>query len=811
MASGSIKCKVNSGSSGGSISGNISSGSAKLPAWDSEVDPYQTCELYPLRDNHNKLLYTWNDANINYNGFYVERIWRILSRSSSLTYNNTWTANQNPTEIFSNIGSNPNCLEITDLESGDLYAEDINTNSYSGYYCFFLIIYHTYGLDENMYWSRWIRAGNESITDIRYGDAPSLTFDSSTGHFHIGKTNGNSYHLLEFYTPTNIVPYGADTGITNDETLTEMFYTSIVNFEETPSYFEVYKAYHTINDRVLNRWAPGRYTVGVTFKNNQNRSVISDAIDSVLSDLNSILNQYNVYFTRSGTSGDMTITVDTEWNLYKIDLPTADYVYGGTWEATTNKDGNITSANIKLACDVFEAHPFSTYETVAYEEIVQSMGAGYDQFGYVYNTLHTNFNYRNKPAEISTKDSNILRLVYSPYLNAGDSHDQVSKKLNLPQGTYRASGSTASTVKTGCGFLYENRPYQVRTFAVFNDGYITPMSNWISITTPSFGSISNLTATDRVNGGATFDWDDVVCATKYEMKCIQHWKYNQYGDSADADFSQSNVQTTYRKITSLHKGKSYVVKVRAYSDFYDKEQYSDWAELLFTTNPSQPQMNLSAYNGIITVNWSLQDSESDYDYIYINLYDSNDNVVQTYTITEGSGSSGSFSYSQVSPGMYKVKAKTYLRDWVTGLNLACLDSAGNEYTLIKSITISDKPDLWYWTEVIKRGIEYGVITSSNPLGFEADGTEFHPVTAEDWDNFTEKINEVGAYMLPAKQYTFSTATRRADIKSYYNQAVNAIRDLGYTGSLSTINSGDELTVGLFEVLQSALNSIINGL
>jgi hypothetical protein len=728
-------------------------------------------------------------------------MWRILSRSNELTFNDKWYKEDHPTDIFSNIGNDSNCLDITDLGSGDLYAEDINTDIYEGYYCFIFMIYYT--VDE--YWGSYLRIPDHYIKDVRYGSAPSLTFDSN-GYFHIGKTNGNSYHFLEFYTPINIVPYGADTGITSVETLTEMFYTSILNFEATSSNFKVYTAYNTINNRKLERWAPGRYTVGVNFKNSQNRYVISDAIDSVLNDLNAILNEYNVYFTRSGASGDITITVDTEWNLYKLDLYNDSYFYGGTWETTTNNKGNITSADIKLACDVFEVHPFLTYEAIAYEEVVQSMGAGYDQFGYVHNTLHIDLNYRNKAAVISNKDADILRLVYSPYLNAGDSHDQVSKKLNLPQGTYMASGSIASGVKTGCGFLYENMPYQVRTFAVFPDGHITPMSDWISIYTPSFGTMSNLTSAyeDRVNGGTKFDWDDVVCATNYEVKCTRHY-------DGVVHVNKTGLLTSNFSTTSLKKGTTYNVQVRAYSNFYDKEQYSDWEELLFTTNPSQPQMNLSTYNGIITVNWSLQDSTSDYDYIYINLYDSNDNRVQEHIITEGSGSSGSFSYSQVSPGTYKVKAKTYLRDWVTGLNLPCLDSSGNEYTLIKSITISDKPDLWRWTDVIKRGIEYGIITNSNPLGFEADGTEFHPVTAEDWDNFTEKINEVGAYISPAKQYTFSTATRRADIKSYYNQAVNAIRDLGYTGTLPTISTGDELTVGLFEILQNALNSIINGL
>ena len=182
--------------------------------------------------------------------------------------------------------------------------------------------------------------------------------------------------------------------------------------------------------------------------------------------------------------------VDTEYNLYQIDPRTSDYVYGGTWsyaDGGIDAEGNISGVIVKLACDFDSGGTtYARYETVAFEELLQIMGAGYDQIEYPYHTIHTEFNYYNKQSSMYPKDADILRLLYSPDIKTGDTYYAVCRKLNIPKGVYQPSASeedSAQTVKA-VKFLDRGGRYNIRAFIVNSNGQVSGTSDWLTIDVP---------------------------------------------------------------------------------------------------------------------------------------------------------------------------------------------------------------------------------------------------------------------------------------------------------------------------------------
>lgn len=565
MASGCIKHNtLNQNNNGCSFS---SSGSST--GFDVEQDPYTSAYLAPARDGTNITMYTWNVALAP--SVSVSRVWRIITETNPMNFNwgSDWKSTSNPTNIITNLGNNPQTLNITrSAKEGDLYRDWIDGDYYDGWYVCYLI---TYTNDSDNYWARYTCAGYNGrpypIQNYCISSAPSLSFDKSTGNFSIGKSM-TGRRFIEFHRADK--SYGYPTSISDEETLNEMLLASIIGQEYSDAR-EMYYGYYSVGNRELNRWAKGTYTVGVNFKDTQNYSTINRAINTAISEINSVLNSYGVYFKRSGTSGDMSIIVDTEWNMYGIDLDTADWVYGGTWETEQNSSGYNTSATVKLVSDVYDVVPFGEYEIAAFEEIVQCMGAGYDQVEYPFDTVHTEFNYFNKSASLTTKDKNILKLVYSSYVDAGDTHYEVSRKLNIPKGVYRVSTSTTNSVRTVPfdEFLDKGVPYYVRAFIVNSYGELSYTSSWMKITTPSVlawdWSKSNGSATTTqtkkaytaiTSNGYVSDfsykvWNDMVDKTKEALDaCGESWS-SKYATYANTKMSASDKVLTATRFNSL--------------------------------------------------------------------------------------------------------------------------------------------------------------------------------------------------------------------------------------------------------------------
>ena len=426
--------------------------------------------LVPTRVDESAVLFTWHsNFDDDFKKVYNIRMYVTSTNPRYIKINESWSiGDSNP---FSDTMSPViNKLITSSAKDGYLYRDWVE----EGYYVIFAIQYKRY--DEYDGWLQYWWSG--LTTSNIYSSAPSLSYNSDTGKFSIGKSM-TGRRILEFYNTNH--SYGYPTSIRDEETLNEMYYTSLVNME----YSNPYQGYYYLNGTVLNRWASGKYTVGVRFNTTKNKSRISNAIDSAISQINSVLDSYGIYFTRKGTSGDISIIVDTEENLYDINPETDDYVYGGTWETNTNSSGEIVSATVRLANDYFDYVPYMPYEGVALEELLQSMGAGHDQSEYPFNTIHTEFNYYNKYTYITSKDRNILNLLYSDYTSPNDDYTKVALSLNIPKGCYMASTSTTNSIRTvSDSFLERGCNYKVRVFIVNSSGNVSYTSNWISVSVP---------------------------------------------------------------------------------------------------------------------------------------------------------------------------------------------------------------------------------------------------------------------------------------------------------------------------------------
>lgn len=474
---------------------------------------YTDMNCYPTRDGTNLVLATWNDFLFAHPvNIYNIYLYTTFSPASAIKFNDKWRiSDDNP---FSDSMSYISKTDITAyLRDGELYRTWVA----AGLTVVFFLVYETYA-DGNYgtFRARQCSYGDNFITS----SAPSISF--SGGAFNIGSCCAGR-RIIEFRRTD--IPYGGNTGISDEDTLNEMLYTSLINMERSNPYQGYY---YLSNNPRLNRWSPGRYTVGVTFVSSKNQSVISNAINHAITEINAVMSEFGVSFVRSGTSGDISITVDSESALYP-DRPSG-YVYGGTWE-TTKSNGIITSARIKYANDFQDYAAYQDFDVVVFEELLQCMGAGFDQVMYPYDTIHTDMNYYNKRSSMYQRDANILRLVYSSEVSPNDTYAEVARKLNIPRGCYLVDTSTSDTARTvqASSFLSPGGRYEVRAFIVNSSGRVSATSNWITIDVPA---IQRWDWT-KSNGSATTSATITAYNSLYSGGRVSNFSYTVWNDMCD--------------------------------------------------------------------------------------------------------------------------------------------------------------------------------------------------------------------------------------------------------------------------------------
>jgi len=435
--------------------------------------PYINLAAYPTRDGSTHVMFSWNTEDSTVSEIVSVKLYFTTTLWNNIVPNDEWhIGDDNP---FSDSMDNVTSINMSWTGEGELGEYWWFESGYT----VMLAVQHYNNSEKKTGYVTWKYLYAQTEDNMLTSASPTLSYDN--GKLTIGSLVSGR-RILEFRRTD--ISYGDNTGISDEETLNEMFFTALLNME----YDNPYRGYYYLsNNPIIERWRRGSYTIGVRFNSTRNQSRISSAIDNAIDQINSVMNEFGISFRRSGTSGTITVVVDTEANLYGIDIYNTNYVYGGTWQTDTDSSGNIIGGTVKLASDFQDAGAyFSSYETVAFEELLQCMGAGFDQVEYPYETIHTDFNYYNKSSSMYQKDANILRLVYSSEVETGDPYYEVCRKLNIPKGAYMPSTSTWDSEQTVnvTSFATRGGTYQVRAFIVNYFGEVSGTSNWLTITIP---------------------------------------------------------------------------------------------------------------------------------------------------------------------------------------------------------------------------------------------------------------------------------------------------------------------------------------
>lgn len=217
-----------------------------------------------------------------------------------------------------------------------------------------------------------------------------------------------------------------------------------------------------------------------------------------------------------------------------------------------------------------------------------------------------------------------------------------------------------------------------------------------------------------------------------------------------------------------------------------------------TTSPAGPVItSATESDGVITVNWRLQDVNSNISQVYINVHDPDNVLVLNKTETS---TYGSFTYSAVKDGQHKI---TMSSCYVVGNNppIFAADEKGNQYYAIKYVYVGTQEiEKWVWKTAITTNSSISVTGNSIPI-----------VSSDEWNNFTQRINDV-RNALNMQNTVFTTAYPGVEFKQTYNEAVRAIKEIGYGNSLSEIVSGVTiLHPNLFTALSTAINNAIDAI
>ena len=398
------------------------------------------------------------DAIVRYNSIYYICIKDHTSESSSKHPTNTtyWQRKGMPDLVnwFSATAANgvgvpdkADYIENFSISEGSLYY-DYRDDRYEGMYCFYSATYtDSYGDTSYMY------NYTSKINFNRLNTYPSVTYDSSTNRIQLSSSYSGKF-LMEFYR-SGYNPTGYSESVRN-----EFFLTSIASLEGGLS------GYYYIDYNTLNRWRKNKtYTVGIQYLDTQNRNVLYNAINDAIYEVNQIMSEFGITFKKiattsyADTTGDITFICGSHYDLWGYEPSFEDGWYNGTWSTDIDYDGYIEGATIKLRNDG-EWH--CTYRSVALEELLQSMGAGYDQIEYLDNTVHSEFIYLDKPDYVTTVDKNILRITYSDNIDADMSAEDVAVQINPTNGATNISNNQKLSFLTG-GCTYYIKVYVVNS------------------------------------------------------------------------------------------------------------------------------------------------------------------------------------------------------------------------------------------------------------------------------------------------------------------------------------------------------------
>lgn len=365
---------------------------------------------------------------------------------------------------------------LYDIRESEIHEDWYSISGYES--CYYAVIIHTES-DGSYYYSWAYGDGRLSSVDFLAGGAPSVSYDNAKNSVTIG-TSISGTRILEFEDLNDVSP----TGITDAETLRNFLLSAYINLEAEGDY-SAYSKYARSNR--LKRFRPGSYSISmIDTQWDEFSSSVSLAIDSAIAEMNSVLSEFGISLFRNdglGNGADITITygnMDSLWGEAP-GYSDAGYFHGGQWDAIL--DGyNIIGGQIEIA---YEAHYYTTFSRIVFEELYQSFGCGYDQWEYPQNTTTNDDGGVWNPEYMTQKEADMLRLVYCSELSPGDDVTTASIVHNIPVGCRVLSGGTSDADRTlPLNFLRRGHTYRIRAWIVQSSGNMSATSDWITVTIP---------------------------------------------------------------------------------------------------------------------------------------------------------------------------------------------------------------------------------------------------------------------------------------------------------------------------------------
>lgn len=533
-------------------------------------------------------------------------------------------------------------------------------------------------------------------------------------------------------------------------------------------------------------------------------SYFSRYVNEWISDMNTLLGD-ELFVRDDNISEDadcaIRITIGSHKDLwgYKPETAIGDIIriYYGTFTETRwyPDNGAVSHMEVKLCNEIRGAmNSVTAFKNIVYEELTESLGCSNDAFR-VYDSIFSEIWYTGKTNRLldsngnPTYDGEVVKLLYKEF----KSGEKISSIV------HRLTPSSACVVPmpyTKYGNI-ANKQYSLKTYAMNrlvtwsnNQWSWDSTSNCYSDIADAFSVTPSSDTPQRPffsDASSDTMWVNVGMSGKtYDVKLVSDT------DTVIAqNLSIYVTDTPVIRVTGLNPTTEYQI----YSRFSGT---SDWfiGDTGFTT-PEKPIVTVRTTNNEIYVKISPPANGS---YDYINF---------TVSFTYNGEKSSEDIEKAVLNAEYKIKADTGTTFTVTAITYYIYK--GNEiacypYASIKgTVQAKTRPDNWSWTTVI-----------DSSAYIPMDETGFHPVTALEWNNFTDRINQFREYK-NCTAFTFTTVRGASNgysssptvfTPAIYNEAVTAIQGIsGYGTLLSSITSGTELTSALFLLLKSELNAI----
>lgn len=398
-----------------------------------------------------------------------------------------------------------------------------------------------------------------------------------------------------------------------------------------------------------------------------------------------------------------------------------------------------------------------------------------------------------------TTENNTLKVVVNPPTQGKYSYF----RLNIHY-TYNGESKSVTVNSATAGTVYSYSADAGTSYSVYAYTYYTINgTNLSSNSTYESGRIgaakaSNPTAT-RINGGLIINWNTVSGATNYRIKLVR--AYDSYSTT------RTDNTPTYTW-TGLMYGVTYNLSI----DTYNGGWLGYCTEEPITTAPAQPIItSVTQKNGVITVNWELA-AESNISKVYINLYTTGGTLLQERTFTNQT--SGSFSFSAVADGYYQIRAASSLL--VGTSEIFSVDSNGNEYKLYKNVTVSARPDYFYWSDYTGYMHKGGAITYTPHEAWNALISNIEEMISFTGINGTMPSNSTlygsasGKSYLSACTYAYMSNSDRTLYAQIFNIANYIISNIGSStgvGNKYSENSGYLVSASDLISLQNTINSI----